>query len=71
MLISKSFQSVRIHFSFAYLIICHIILKRVLPMYALENSEVEVFYFWVDRLEREYREPLLKVAEYVRTRKRL
>jgi hypothetical protein len=37
-------------------------------MYALENSEVEVFYFWVDRLEREYKEPLLKVADYVRTR---
>ena len=37
-------------------------------MHALDEAEVEVFRFWVDRLQREYREPKTEFNEQVSVR---
>ena len=34
-------------------------------MHALDDAEVEVFRFWVDRVQREYREPVIDQNEQV------
>ena len=50
-------------YSFALLIVSHIFLRRVMPMHALDDAEVEVFRFWVDRIQREYRETVIDQNE--------
>jgi hypothetical protein len=49
-------------------VIPHVFLRRVMPMHALDEAEVEVFRFWVDRLQREYREPKTEFNEQVSVR---
>ena len=34
-------------------------------MHALDDAEVEVFRFWVDRIQREYRETVIDQNEQV------
>jgi len=47
--------------NYGLLMICHIFLKRVMPLYYKDESEVEVLRFWIDRLQREYRDPIDEV----------
>ncbi len=42
-------------------------MKRVMRMYGLDEAMADVFRFWVDRLEREYRDPLTDMALEVTT----
>jgi hypothetical protein len=35
----------------------------MMPVYYKEPAEVEVLKFWIDRLNREYRDPLDKQAQ--------
>ena len=34
-----------------------------MPMHALDDAEVEVFRFWVDRVQSEYREPVINQSD--------
>lgn len=53
-------------YSFAHLIIPHIMVKRVMRLYGLDDAHAEVLRHWIDRLEREYRDPQTDIALEVR-----
>ena len=38
-------------------------MKKVMPVHYKDDSEVEIFNFWIDRLKRSYKEPLDKVTQ--------
>mmetsp|Transcript_12498 Transcript_12498/g.12259 ORF Transcript_12498/g.12259 Transcript_12498/m.12259 type:complete len:139 (+) Transcript_12498:1234-1650(+) len=56
-------QSRKTFFNYGLLIICFLFLKKVLPIYYKDDGEWLVFHFWVDRLHREFDNPLNKEQE--------
>ncbi|CDW73693.1 protein acdh-isoform a [Stylonychia lemnae] len=52
-----------IYYSFAFLFVPFVFLKRVMPVHSKDAAEIEVFNFWIQRLLKEYQDPIDEISQ--------